>query len=56
MTARVPTPRELAELREWGWSAPDPCGRVRDPMRRRVYLWWDALKTIAKDRARGDLP
>lgn len=51
-----PTREDLATLRRWGWGAPDEDGWVRDPSSGEPRRWETALRTIARDEARGDRP
>jgi len=50
------TPADVELLHTWGWR-PARRGLWRDPQDcGRTKHWRDALRTIARDIARGDLP
>lgn len=52
---REPSAEDLATLRLWGWRETE-ADWWRDPEGHRRYAWSRALRVIARDAARGDLP
>ena len=53
---REPSADERALLRLWGWRETGDAGWWRDPEGHRRYAWQRALRVIANDARRGDLP